>query len=219
MSVSGVNSSNSAAIAAANNSQSQSLSTLLDSTTKRPNLASLLSADESGDGSTSGDILDLSSAGQDAADQLYQLLESVEVSKFQVSADQASGNLQQKLSSALSQAGIDTSQEIDLQLDSSGNVVVSNNNSQAQQIENTINNNPNLKKAVTDYLEFMQAIAPTLENGSSAQTGTSPELGQLLSSSGSSSQGTVTLALQGNNFTTSSVDGNNNPVVLASSRS
>lgn len=92
---------------------------------------------------------------------MYQLLESVEVSKFQVSADQASGNLQQKLSSALSQAGIDTSQEIDLQLDSSGNVVVSNNNSQAQQIENTINNNPNLKKAVTDYLEFMQAIAPT----------------------------------------------------------
>ena len=219
MSVSGVNSSNSAAIAAANNSQSQSLSTLLDSTTKRPNLASLLSADESGDGSTSGDILDLSTTGKTPPTNCISSSSRSKVSKFQVSADQASGNLQQKLSSALSQAGIDTSQEIDLQLDSSGNVVVSNNNSQAQQIENTINNNPNLKKAVTDYLEFMQAIAPTLENGSSAQTGTSPELGQLLSSSGSSSQGTVTLALQGNNFTTSSVDGNNNPVVLASSRS
>ena len=216
MSISGVSSSNSAATASAANSQSQSLTTALTSIENQPNLVDLLSED--GNGSSSGDILDLSSAGQDAADQWYQLLESVEVGKFQISADEASGNVQQKLISALAQAGIDTSQEIDLQVDSSGNVVVSNDNSQAQQIENTINDNPDLKKSVTDYLEFMQAIAPTLENGDNDQTDVGSELGQLLSSSSSDSQGTVTLALMGNGFTTSFSNGSSNPVVLATSQ-
>ena len=97
-------------------------------------------------------------------------------------------------------------------------MVVSNNNSQSQQIEDTINNNPTLKAAVTEYVRFMQSIAPTLENGGSTQSASGSDLG-LVSSLGSGSQGAVTLALEGNGFTTSYQDGSNNPVVLASSQS
>ena len=103
--------------------------------------------------------------------------------------------------------------------------MVSNNNSQATQIESVINNNPALKKAVTQYLQFMQAIAPSLAaNSSSASDGSatdlSAEISQLLASSGSGSgSSTVTLAIQGNAFQTSYQDATNGSVVLASSQS
>jgi hypothetical protein len=226
-SISSVNSANSGLIASSTNNQS--LQTLLASIENQPNLIDVLSGDGSSDNSSStSDILDLSSQGQDAADQLFQLLESAAQTSVQNSADTASSSIQKNLDTALSQAGIDTSQEIDLQLDSNGNVVVSNNNSQAQQIENTINNNPTLKKAVTQYLEFMQAIAPSLANDSnSASSGSgtdlSSEISQLLSSAGSGSSGlssgTVTLAIEGDQFQTSYQDSSSNsPVVLASSQ-
>ena len=218
MSISSVGSSNSAAIATANNSQSQTLQTLLGSIESQPSLLNVLADSSTGGSSSSNDILDLSSAGQTAADQLEQLLASSMLGIFQTSADDASGAVQKQLSAALAQNGIDTSQEIDLQVDSSGNVVVSNNNSQSQQIEDTINNNPALKAAVTEYVRFMQSIAPTLENSSSTQSALGADLG-LVSSLSSGSQGTVTLALQGNGFTTSYQDGSNNSVVLASSQS
>jgi hypothetical protein len=196
------------------------LQSLLASIESQPTLLDL-SQNGTANSSSSGDILDLSSQGQDAADQLFELLESVAMSSVQTAADKAGASVEKQLSTALSQNGIDTSQAIDLQLDSSGNVVVSNNNSQSQQIESAINSNPALKKAVTQYLKFMQAIAPTLDNSSSSQTNSSSDLEQLLSSlsgsSGSSSQGTVTLALQGSSYTTSYQDGSNNSVVLASS--
>jgi hypothetical protein len=118
---------------------------------------------------------------------------------------------------ALSQKGIDTSGEIHLQVDSSGNVVVTNGNSQKQQIEDAINSDTELKKAVVEYLRFMQAVVPSLVTNSSSQTASSSELEQLLSSLGISSQGTVTLAIQGNDFETVYRDAGNNAVVLASS--
>ena len=205
-----------------NNSQSDSIKALLSSVENQPTLLSLLSGDstDSTDSTDSlGDILDLSDAGQSAADQLFQLLSSQEAASVQATVDTAGASVQQKLSSALSANGIDTSQEIDLQLDSNGNVVVSNDNPQSQQIEDTINNNPDLKKAVVQYLQFMQAMAPTMENSGNSQDALSGELDQLLSSlaSGNGSQGTVTLAIQGNGFETSYLDSNNNSTVLSSS--
>ena len=167
MSISSVGSSNSAAIATANSNSSQTLQTLLGSIESQPTLLNSLSDSGSGDSSSSDDILDLSGAGQSAADQLDQLLESSMLGIFQTSANDASTAVQKELSAALSKNGIDTSQEIDLQVDSSGNVVVTNNNAQSAQIEDTINSNPDLKAAVTQYLQFMQSIAPTLENGGS----------------------------------------------------
>jgi hypothetical protein len=217
MSISSVNSSNATAIANANNSQSQALKTLLASLESQPTLLDYLSDNGSGDANSSGDILDLSTAGQTAADQLYQLLEAEALDTLQAPADKASAAIQQKLSTALAQNGIDTSQEIDLQLDSSGKVVVTNDNPQKQQIEDAINNHPDLKKAVTQYLQFMQAIAPSLESSSSSQTASS-ELAPLLAALGGNAQGAVTLALQGNGFTASCRDANNNVVVLASSQ-
>ena len=218
MSISSVGSGNSAAVTNANNSQSQTLQTLLGSIDSQPSLLNVLADSSTGDSGSSGDLLDLSSAGQTAADQLEQLLESSMLGVFQTSANDAGAAVQKQLSAALAQNGIDTSQEIDLQVDSSGNVVVSNDNSQSRQIEATINNNPALKAAVTEYVQFMQSIAPTLENSGSTQSTLSSDLG-LVGSLGSGSQGTVTLALQGNGFTTSYQDGSNKSVVLASSQS
>ena len=220
MSISSVNSSNSGALASTTGNQSQALQTLMATLQSQSPVSDILAADGSGDASSSSDVLDLSSQGQSAADELYQLLESSAQASIQTSANNASASVQEKLSTALSQSGIDTSQEIDLQVDSNGNVVVSNNNSQAQQIENTINNNPDLKKAVTQYVRFMQAIGPSMDNNSSSQTSFSAEIGQLLSSvgSGSQAQGTVTLALQGNALETSYQDANNNSVLLAASQ-
>ncbi len=218
MSISSVGSGNSAAVTTANNSQSQTLQTLLGSIDSQPSLLNVLADSSTGGSGSSGDLLDLSSAGQTAADQLEQLLESSMLGIFQTSANDASAAVQKQLSAALAQNGIDTSQKIDLQVDSSGNVVVSNNNSQSQQIEATINDNPALKAAVTEYVQFMQSIAPILENSGSTQSALSSDLG-LTGSLGSGTQGAVTLALQGNGFTTSYQDGSNNSVVLASSQS
>ncbi len=223
-SISSINSAGAGLISNSGSNQSQSVQTMLAAIESQPNLLDMLSADGSDNANSAGDILDLSSQGQDAADQLFQLLESSAEASVQTSADTASSSIQQQLATALSQAGIDTSQEIDLQVDSNGDVVVSNNNPQAQQIENTINNNPALKKAVTQYLQFMQAIAPSLDSNSGSQTNLSAEIAQLLSSvggsgsSGGASPGTVTLAIQGNAFQTSYQDAGNNSVVLASSQ-
>ena len=216
MSISSINSGLSSNL---NNSQSDSIKALLSSVENQPTLLSLLTGDSADSSDSSGDVLDLSDAGQSAADQLYQLLSSQEAASIQTTIDKAGASVQQKLSSALSANGIDTSQEIDLQLDSNGNVVVSNDNPQKQQIEDTINNNPDLKKAVTQYLQFMQAMAPSMENSGNSQDALSGELEQLLSSlaSGNGSQGTVTLAIQGNGFETSYLDSNNNSAVLSSS--
>jgi hypothetical protein len=215
MSVSGVNSSISSLISNSNSSQSQALKTLLTSLESRPTLFDFLAE---GSSSSSSDILDLSSEAQSAADQLYELLQSTSLNSIQTSVDQASASIREKLQTALAEAGIDTSSEIDLQVDSSGNVVVTNDNSQSRQIEDAINNDADLKKAVVEYLQFMQTVAPSLTSDSNSATETSSALSQLLSALGVTSQGTVTLAIQGNDFETVYQDSYSNAVVLASSQ-
>ena len=98
-------------------------------------------------------------------------------------------------------------------------VTVTNDNSQKQKIEDTINNNADLKKAVVQYLEFIQAMAPSLENSSSSGNSSSGEISQLLSSlaDSSGSPGAATLTIKGNAFQTSYVDANGNSTVLSSS--
>lgn len=217
MSVSSVNSSTS--------SQLQWIKTLVSALQDQSTLDSLSGKDSSSDDSWY-DILDLSTQGQDAANQVYEMLASSALTKIQTSANSASATLQKKLEAALSANGVDTSEEIDLQVDSSGNAVVSNDNSQAQTIEDTINGNADLKKAVAQYTRFMQAIVPTLETANSSSLSSSSstmayftQLGQELASAGngSSSQGTVTLALQGSDFQASYLDSSNSSIVLASS--
>jgi hypothetical protein len=220
MSISSVNPNVSTSV---NNSQSEALKTLLSSVTNQPTLLGMLSEDGTNTTSSSDDILDLSASGQAAADQLYQLLSSLELNSVQASVDKAGASVEQKLNKALSASGIDTSQQIDLQVDSDGNVAVTNDNPQKQQIEDTINNNPDLKKAVVQYLNFMHAMAPTLENDNNIQNSFSGDIGQLLSSfgangSGNSSQGAVTLTLQGTGFQTSYQDAGGQSSVLSSSQ-
>ena len=218
MGISSVNLGQPAAGTNANGSQSQAAKALLNSIRNQPTLLNYLS-DSGGTGSgSSGDILDLSSQGQAASDQLYRMLESQAIGTFQGSADKASSAVHKKLDAALAESGIDTSVEIDLQIDSSGKVVVANNNPQKQQIEDAINNNRELKKAVTEYQRFLQAIAPALEGSSGDQSGYDSTLTPLLSSFGGDSLSTVTLALQGKDFAAFYQDGSNKPLALASSQ-
>jgi hypothetical protein len=220
MSISSINSSNSGSLSNASSAQAQAIKTMLAAMESQPTLLDILAQDSTGSANSSGDILDLSAEGQSAADQLSQLLDSSELQSMQTSADEASVSIQQKLRAALARDGIDTSKEIDLQVDSNGNVVVANDNPQKQQIENTINNDADLKKAVTQYLQFMQALAPAIA-GDNSQTGVNSQLDQLLSAlaGGDGTQGTVTLAIQGSDFQTSFQDANGNSIVLASSAS
>jgi len=214
-----ISSVNSGLMSNANSSQWQEISMLLTSMENQPTLLDIL-YENSGNSTSCGDLLSLSDQGQSAADQL---LIGSWLSSMQTAADKAGASIQTQLNAVLSQNGIDTSQEIDLQVDASGKVVVSNDNPQKQQIEDTINNNANLKKAVVQYLKFMQTIAPTLENGNTLQTALSPGLGELLSllssqSGSNGTQGTVTLAIQGNGFATLYQDSGTNPVLLSSSQ-
>jgi hypothetical protein len=215
MGISGVGSNNSGVISNANNNQSQALRTLLTSIENQPTLLDIL--DESAtSSSSSGDILDLSSEGQSAADQLFQLLEAAALGSVQTSANKASESLQHKLDAALAQNGIDTTNEIDLQVDSDGNVVVTNDHPQKQQIEGAINNDPDLKRAVSQYVKLMQAIARGLQNGSSSQSVLDTGLGPSPESLGSGSQGAVMLDLLGNDLTTSYQDGDISVVLAVS---
>jgi len=221
MSISTVNSSVNSNI---NSNLQQTVSSLLKMIQNQPTLMDLLSLSSTSTTSSSGDILDLSSQGQQSADQLYQLLGSYEQSGVQNSVNKSSQNVQKQLSEAFSQNGIDTSKEIDLQLDSKGNVTVSNDNSQKKVIEDLIKNNADLKKEVVQYLHFMQAVAPTLtsiNSSPSSQSGLEQLLSSLSStssSSSSSSSGPVTFALQGSDFETSYQNSSGNAVVLASSQ-
>ncbi|MGD0516009.1 MAG: hypothetical protein ABSA26_00610, partial [Thermoguttaceae bacterium] len=114
-------------------SQSQSTKTLFDQIKNQSIVSSLLSDSNTTDSNSNStnDILDLSNEAQSSADQFYTLMESLSQRKIQITVDKAGSSVQGKLSEALSAAGIDTTKEIDLQLDSKGNVVVSNNNSDA----------------------------------------------------------------------------------------
>lgn len=215
MGISSVSSSNSNALSGTSQ-QAQQLQTLLASLQKQPTLLDYLSASDSG---SSSDILDLSSAGQSAADQL----DSSASGGTQTLANTATSMIAQKLTEILAQSGIDTSKEIDLEVDAKGNVVVSNDNPQKQQIENAINSDPTLKEAVTQYLDFLATAAPTL---SSSQSQVSSYLQQLWAAYGgnsgsdttsSDSTGSLTLKLQGDAYQATYQDANERSTVLVSS--
>jgi len=216
MGISNINSSStSTALTTDTSSQSQLLSTLLSSTSNQKTLMDVLAEGSSGS-SSAYDILDLSSAGQSAADSLTQLLETASVASVQTSVNALSSSMQKKISSVLTEAGIDTSQKIQLQVDSSGNVVVSNDNAQAQEIEAAINNDPDLKKAVVEYVDFMKSMAPTLTSSSSSGSTANSTVQQFLSLLGGSAQSTVTLNLAGDRMDTTYRDSSSNLSVLAS---
>jgi hypothetical protein len=215
MALSGINSSTiSTALSTDTSSQSQLLNTLLTSIEHQPTLFDVLEG-TSGSSSASSDILDLSSEGQTAADSLSGMLEAASLASTQTAVNKLSASIQKKITSALTKAGIDTSQEIDLQVASSGNVVVTNDNAQSQQIEDAINNVPELKAAVVEYLDFMKSMAPALTGSSSSDTTSNSSIEQLLSLLGGSSQGAVTLTLKGDRLATSYQDSSNNAYVLA----
>jgi hypothetical protein len=200
MSISNVTSGTNTSLA---NDQAKLAKTLLASLKSQPTLLDLMSNDST-NSNDSGDILDLSSEAQNAADQLFQLLASSETNSLQTAEEKAGENVYQKLGDALSADGIDTSQEVDLQVDADGNVIVANNNPQKQQIEDLINGNPELKKLVAQYLEFMQAMASAAQNDSgSSNTLNGENLATLLASyygTATDAQGPVTLTLTGNGF-------------------
>jgi hypothetical protein len=217
MGISNINSSSisSALTTDTNSNQSQLLATLLSSTSNQKTLFDVL-AEGSGGTSAAYDILDLSSAGQSAADSLTKLLEEASVASVQTSVNTLSSSMQKKISVALKEAGIDTSQKIQLQVDSSGNVVVSNDNAQAEEIEAAINNAPDLKKAVVEYVDFMKSMAPTLTSSSNSESTASSTVQQLLSLLGGSTESTVTLNLSGDSMKTTYRDSSSNLSVLAS---
>lgn len=218
----GISNINSGASSNANITQSQQMKTLLASLQRQPTLLDMLAEDNTGSSNSFGDILDLSSEGQTAADQLYQLLESASLGRTEKSADAAGISVYQKIDTALSKANIDTSKAIDLQLDSSGNVVVTGDNPRKQEIQNLIQNDPDLKKAVVEYLTYMQSIASELQTGDNSQAALIAQLRQMLSKSDSQSavddsDGTVTLSLDSSGFQTLYQVGDGDPAVLSSS--
>jgi hypothetical protein len=198
----GISSITSALSGYSSNSSNKSVTeTLLDSLTSNSITSNSDSTSDSDSSSSLMDILDISDEGQSAADSLFDLLEEISFNRIQNSVDTVGNSIQTKLETAFEAAGIDTSSEIDLQLDSDGNVAVSNDNSEAQKIEDAINNDPSLKKAVTEYLQFVQTIAPTLVSGSSDSSSSLTDwVASLKSEAASDGSGTATLIVKGDSF-------------------
>jgi hypothetical protein len=203
MSISNVTSGTNTSLA---NDQAKLAKTLLESLKSQPTLLDLMSNDSTSS-NASGDILDLSSDAQNAADQLFQLLASSEANSLQTAENKAGENVAQKLRDAFTAGGVDTSQEVDLQVDGDGNVIVANKNPQKQQIEDLINGDPELKKLVSQYLEFMKTMASAAQNdGNSSNALNGENLTTLLASyygTATDAPDTVTLTLTENGFQTS----------------
>lgn len=166
MGISSINSSTSSALNGSTSDATQTwrMQALLASLQNQPTLLDALSES---DGSSSGDILDLSSAGQSVADQLNSLLSSSSDSSTQQLANETTAKIFEKLRDALEAKGIDLSEQIDLQLDANGQVVVTSDHPQKAEIEAAINGDSGLKQAVTEYLGFMKTVAPSLTGSSS----------------------------------------------------
>lgn len=218
----GISSVNSGASSNANLNQSQTIRTLLTALERQPTLLDVLSEDSAGISNSFGDILDLSSEGQAAADQLHQLFESASLARVQKSADKVGTSLQERLSDTLGENGIDMSSKIDLQIDPQGKIVVVNDHLQKQTIEETVNNATDLKEAVAQYLESMQSLTSSLQGDSGPQSTLRAELEQLLASLNGESadiapRGAVTFRIQDGRFQTLYQGTAREPLVLSSS--
>jgi len=195
--------------------QSDALKTILGALKNQKTLFDVLSENDS---SSSYDLLDLSSASQSAADTLEQLLTSAGTASMQTTVNSLSVFLQEKISAALTEAGIDTSAAIELQVDAQGNIVVANDNAQADAIETALNGDSELKNALVQYLNFMEAMAPTLtgsSSSSSADSTANSTLGQLLALLGQSSESSISLPIHADSLETTYTDTGGNSFVLA----
>jgi hypothetical protein len=157
-----------------NNNSASLLSSLLSETSNSmPTLFDVLDGNDntnlSGSTSSSGDIsdiLDLSPQSQAAADNLTNLTDNNLASLLsslsgnntsdgiQSTADQLRSSIQSELSKLFKDNGIDTSKEIDLQVDANGQVIVANDNPQKAQIEQLFKDDPKLRDA---YVQFTAA--------------------------------------------------------------
>jgi hypothetical protein len=192
--------------------QADALKTVLSALENQKTLLDVLNENDS---SSSYDLLDLSSASTNAADTLEQLLTSASTSNVQTSVNQLSSSIQEKINKALTEAGIDTSEEIELQVDAEGNLVVTNDNAQADEIEAVLNGDSALKSDVVEYLNFMEAMAPTLTSSSSSNSSSNSTLEQLLALLGESSECSVALALEGEAMETTYTNASGDTYVLA----
>ncbi len=192
--------------------QADALKTVLSALENQKTLFDVLNESSS---SSSYDLLDLSNASKSAADTLDGLLASAATTSLQTSVNKLSRSIQEKISSALAEAGIDTSKEIDLQVDSEGNLVVTNDNAQADEIEAVLNGDSELKSNVLQYLNFMEAMAPTLTSSSGSDSSSNSTIEQLLALLGESSESSITLALQGDSLETTYTNTSGDTYVLA----
>jgi hypothetical protein len=165
-------SSNSTSTTSSNLSQSE----LLASIYSTPNLINILSNSDSSDSSSAiSDILDLSSEAQTAADELsgssddslMSLLSSsygsVVYDSLQASADGEFEDLQSTLTELFEANGIDTSKEIQLQLNDDGEVVVANDNPQKDEIEALFANDSSLTEAFSTFVSYSKLAATGTE--------------------------------------------------------
>jgi hypothetical protein len=107
------------------------------------------------------------------------------------------------LSKLFKENGIDTSQEIDLQVDSTGQVIVANDNPQKAQIEQLFKDNPNLRD---EYIKFtaLSELAAAMRETQAFQTAYAKDPSAALSLYSylfdSGNKGTLTLSILGDQY-------------------
>jgi len=140
-----------------------------------------------GTAQTTGDVLELSAEGQAAADATslgHGLLRAglfgvspnedgtISAIDLEAAQEKAQASIQAKLKQRFASAGIDTSQEIRLQMGADGQVYVTNDNPQREQIQQLFVDDPSLRDefcefqcltetvgAIHDGIAFQQAYA------------------------------------------------------------
>jgi hypothetical protein len=143
-----------------NNSKSASSTSEADES-----LLCVLDRDKVSDADSSGDIFQLSPAAQLAVNEAETALTSSDTLKsLQLSADAALVSLKKDIAAAFEANGIDTTQEIDLAINSNGDVVVTNDNPQKARIEQLFKSDPDLKKAFEAWAQTSQTAGSAQES-------------------------------------------------------
>lgn len=121
------------------------------------------------------DVLDISAEAQEAADAidgssantsaslLSSLFSENTVDDMQASADQAFASVQSKLRKLFQEKGIDSSQEIKLQVGSDGSVIVANDHPQKTEIEQLFKDDPSLRDAYVKFTAMSELAAAARE--------------------------------------------------------
>ena len=121
------------------------------------------------------DILDISTEAQEAADALggsstnantsllSTLLGATTIDGMQASADDAFASVQSKLRKLFQEQGIDSSQEIKLQVASDGSVIVANDHPQKAEIEQLFKDDPSLRNEYVKFTAMSEMAAAARE--------------------------------------------------------